>query len=109
MTPNGNGFIKGLRLYDWDSIDYTPYYWGNSSHCFNNMTKVTWELIPKVTKYLMADNPGVWEKWQIIASGLQVWAYGLWTCNSMLKNFHNYAKLRIELFGTWLNFTYGFL
>jgi len=36
-------------------------------------------------------------------------ANGLWVCNDMNKNGYIWFIHRVELFGSWLNFTYSFL
>ena len=45
-------------------------------------------------QYLVADNPSVWEKWQVLTEGLQIFAIWMWVCNDMQKNIYLWMGTR---------------
>lgn len=61
VLPRVEAFLKGAHLYDW--INYTPEFWSNSSNCFHSGTNLTWITYPMWLKFIVADNPNLWDKW----------------------------------------------
>jgi hypothetical protein len=56
---------------------------------------------------MAADNPSIWQKWQITTEALQVWAIQIWVCNDMAKNIYYFWTTRAAQYGTWILFTYA--
>jgi hypothetical protein len=92
LLPRGEAFLKGSHLYDWPG--YRPEFWANSSNCFHASTNFTWVTFPGMIQYLVADNPSVWEKWQVLTEGLQIFAIWMWVCNDMQKNIYLWMGTR---------------
>ena len=68
VLPRVEAFLKGAHLYDW--INYTPEFWANSSNCFHSATNFTWITFPMWLKFIVADNPDLWAKWQVTTEAL---------------------------------------
>jgi hypothetical protein len=70
IVPNMDEFFYGIRLYDFPGL--TPFFPGldNTSNCFFNMTNLTWSEIPLYIRYVQADNPGAWAKWNVTTTFL---------------------------------------
>ena len=70
----------------------------------------TWITVPSAVRFLIADNPGPWLKYQLVTETMRELADDLFVCNDMAKNAHVYITRRITLFqGSLLNWSYGFL
>jgi hypothetical protein len=88
--------LKGAHLYDWilDESVYAPEFWTNTSNCFHAGTNLTWVTLPGWLKYIVADNPSLWQKWQVTTEALQVVAIWIWVCNDMNKNIYYFWTTR---------------
>ena len=108
ILPRGEAFMKGIRLYDYPGIQFE--FWANTSNCFHGLTNFTWVDVPEYIDFVSLYGPTPWEKWQkttLVFS--QELALRLWICNSMNKNIYMYVDHRIDVFGSFLNYSYSFL
>ena len=70
----------------------------------------TWTTVPSALRFLLADNPTSWLKYQLVTETMRELGEDLFVCNDMLKNAHVYVSRRVTLFSSsLLNWSYGFL
>ena len=62
ILSRGEGFLKGIRLYDFPNIT-TPYFWANTSNCFHRLTNYTWNVTPHYLNNVTLVGPSNWDKW----------------------------------------------
>ena len=104
----GEGFLKGIRLYDFPNIT-TPYFWANTSNCFHRLTNYTWNVTPHYLNNVTLVGPSPWDKWSNTTYMSQILADALFVCNDMNKNAYKYIIFKKELFGGWTLFSYSFI
>lgn len=108
IVPNAEAYLKGARLYDWDT---DPVYWSNTSNCLDTLVKNVWVDFPFTANEIMSETQeSKWLKWRNGTLFVHEVAKSLYICNDMAKNAHGYITVRANLFKfDFITWSFSFL